>query len=171
MELNFLKEAGGYQGETWEVLFDNKRAKKAIIARNGCRGDLFKRFYPFCKLLRSFITMHISRSPSPDISQHIYGFPKVNHALSDLWMGKKDLCRSKSCACAIAIELQQGQGLFFVLIEKNIIISIIETIARIFLFESITWILMQILYVQDHSEHYAIWNHTAGSCFRVGTHF
>ena len=30
------------------------------------------------------------------ISQHIYGFPKVNHPLSDLWMGKKDFCRSKS---------------------------------------------------------------------------
>ena len=67
------------------------------------------------------------------------------------------------------MELQQGRGLFFVLFEKNIIISIIEILTTIFLFESINWIRMQIRYVQDHSEHYAIWNHTAGSCFRVGT--
>ena len=53
-----------------------------------------------------------------------------------------------------------------------VIISIIENPSKNFSF----WVYylnirMRILYVQGHSEHYAIWHHTASSCFSVRRHF
>ena len=51
------------------------------------------------------------------------------------------------------------------------LLALLKILARIFLFESITWIRMRILYVQGHSEHYAIWHHKASSCFSVRRQF